>query len=114
MIISVERGIDPAIHTHGPIPPQVPLPSRLPYSTEQSSLCYTVGPCPLVTPVILSLLLVIQNFPCLVLPNRFSVLGVARGLLVASQSPAQLAGNVYWIFAYQMAQGDPLDIPAYL
>ena len=50
---------------------------------------------------------------CLGLPNRFSVLG-GHGLLVASQSPAQLAGNVPWTFAYKMAQGDPFDIPAYL
>ena len=27
-----------------PIPPKMPLPSRLPHNVEQSSLCYTVGP----------------------------------------------------------------------
>ena len=28
-----------------PISTQIPLPSRLPRNTEQSSLCYTVGIC---------------------------------------------------------------------
>ena len=36
---------DSAIHIHGSFLPQTPLPSRLPHNTEQSSLCYTVGPC---------------------------------------------------------------------
>ena len=36
---------DSAIHIHVSILPQTPLPSRLPYNTEQSSLCYIVGPC---------------------------------------------------------------------
>ena len=30
---------------HVPILPQTPLPSRLPHNIEESSLCYTVGPC---------------------------------------------------------------------
>ena len=34
-----------AIHIHVSFLPQTPLPSRLPHNTEQSSLCYTVGPC---------------------------------------------------------------------
>ena len=34
-----------AIHTHVSIFPQTPLPSSLPHSIEQSSLCYTIGPC---------------------------------------------------------------------
>ena len=36
---------DSAVHTHVSILPQIPLPSRLPHNTEQSSLCNTVGPC---------------------------------------------------------------------
>ena len=36
---------DSAIYTHVSILLQTPLPSRLPHHTEQSSLCYTVGPC---------------------------------------------------------------------
>ena len=36
---------DSAIHIHVPILPQTPLPSRLPHHSEQSSLCYTIGPC---------------------------------------------------------------------
>ena len=34
---------DSTIHIHLSILPQTPFPSRLPYNTEQSSLCYTVG-----------------------------------------------------------------------
>ena len=34
-----------SVHTHVSILPQAPLPSRLPQSIEQSSLCHTVGPC---------------------------------------------------------------------
>ena len=30
---------------HVSILPQIPFPSRLPYNIEQSSMCYTVGPC---------------------------------------------------------------------
>ena len=37
--------MDSAIHIHGPILPQTPLPSRLPGYTEQTSVCCTVGPC---------------------------------------------------------------------
>ena len=36
---------DSAIHTHVAILSLTSLPSRLPHSTEQSSMCYTVGPC---------------------------------------------------------------------
>jgi len=35
---------DPALHIHVSILPQTPLPSRLPYDIEQSSLCYTALP----------------------------------------------------------------------
>jgi len=34
---------DSAIHIHGSILPQTPLPSRLPHDIEQSSLCSAVG-----------------------------------------------------------------------
>ena len=43
VIVSGEQRRDSAIHTHASILPQN-LPSRLPYNTEQSSLCYLVGP----------------------------------------------------------------------
>lgn len=33
------------MHIHVAILPQTPLPSWLPHNNEQSSLCYTVGPC---------------------------------------------------------------------
>ena len=36
---------DSVIRMHVSILPQTPLPSRLPHNIEQSSLCYTVGPC---------------------------------------------------------------------
>ena len=36
---------DSAIHIHVSIVLQTPFPSRLPHNIEQSSLCYTVGPC---------------------------------------------------------------------
>ena len=38
---------DSAIHIHVSILPQTPFPSRLPHNSEQSSPCYTVGPCQL-------------------------------------------------------------------
>ena len=44
VIFASEQCKDSAIHIHVSILPQ-PLPSRLPYNTVQSSMCYTVGPC---------------------------------------------------------------------
>ena len=38
------EGTQPHIYMY-PFSPQIPLPSRLPYNTEQSSLCYRLGPC---------------------------------------------------------------------
>ena len=43
--ISGEQWRDSAIHIHVSILSQTSLPSRLPHNIEQSSLCYTVGPC---------------------------------------------------------------------
>ena len=45
MILSGEQWRGSAIHIHVPILPQSALPSRLSHSIQQSSLCYTVGPC---------------------------------------------------------------------
>ena len=45
MIVSGGQQRDSAIQIHVSMVPQTPLPSRLPQNTEQSSLCYTVGPC---------------------------------------------------------------------
>ena len=45
MIISDKQHRDSAIHIHVSTLPQTPLPPRLPHNIEQSSLCYTVGPC---------------------------------------------------------------------
>ena len=45
VIVSGEQGRDSAIHIHVPILCQIPLPSGLPHNSEQSCLCYTVGPC---------------------------------------------------------------------
>ena len=45
MTNNVDIARDSAMHVHVLISPQIPFPSRLPHNTEQSSLCYTVGPC---------------------------------------------------------------------
>ena len=45
VIIAGDQQRDSAIHRHVSILPQTPLPSRLPHNVEQSSTCYTVGPC---------------------------------------------------------------------
>ena len=45
VMFSSEQGRDSAIHTHASILPQTPLPSQLPHSTEQSSMCCMLGPC---------------------------------------------------------------------
>ena len=45
VIVSSGQQSDSAICIHVFIFPQTPLPSKLPHSIEQSSLCYTVGPC---------------------------------------------------------------------
>ena len=45
VIVSGGQQRDSAIHIHESILPQTSLPSRLPYNIEQSSLCYSVGPC---------------------------------------------------------------------
>ena len=45
LIVSCEQQRDSAIYIHVSILPHTPLPSRLPHNIEQSSICYTVGPC---------------------------------------------------------------------
>ena len=45
MIVSSGQQRDSAIPIHVSILPKTPLPSRLQCNIEQSSLCYTVGPC---------------------------------------------------------------------
>ena len=45
MIVSGGPHRDSAIHIHVSILPQSPFSSRLPHNIEQSSMCYTVGPC---------------------------------------------------------------------
>ena len=45
VIISGEEQSDSTIRIHVSILLQTPLPSRLPYSIEQSSLWYTGSPC---------------------------------------------------------------------
>ena len=45
VIVSGEQQRDSAIHIHISILPKTHLPSRLPHNVEQSSLCYTIGPC---------------------------------------------------------------------
>ena len=45
VVISGEQGKDSAIHIHGYILPQTPLPSRLPLNIKQSSMCCSVGLC---------------------------------------------------------------------
>ena len=47
VIVSGGKLSNSTIHIHVSILPQTPLPSRLPHNIEQSSLCYTVGPCAL-------------------------------------------------------------------
>ena len=45
MIASSRPKSNSATHIHVSILPQSPLLSRLPHNSEQSSLCYKVGPC---------------------------------------------------------------------
>ena len=45
MIVSDAQLSDSAMHKHVSVLSQAPLPSRLPHKIEQSSLCYSVGPC---------------------------------------------------------------------
>ena len=45
VIVSGGQRRESAIHTHVSILPRAPLPSRLPHSIEQSSLCSTAGRC---------------------------------------------------------------------
>ena len=45
LIVSGERQRDLALHIHVSTLPQTPLPSMLPYNTEQSSMCYTMNSC---------------------------------------------------------------------
>ena len=45
MIALSEQQRDSSIHVHVSILPHNHLPSRLPHSIEQSSLCYTVAAC---------------------------------------------------------------------
>ena len=44
VIVSGEQRRDSAANVHVSFLPQTPLPCRLPYNIEQSSMCYTVGP----------------------------------------------------------------------
>ena len=45
MTVSAGQQKDSVVHIHVFVLPQTPLPSRLPRNSEQSFLCYTVGPC---------------------------------------------------------------------
>ena len=45
VIVSGEQQRDSAIHIHISNLPHTPFPSRLSYKIDQSSMCYTVGPC---------------------------------------------------------------------
>ena len=45
MTVSGEQWRSPAIHAHISILPQINFSSGLPHHVEQSSMCYTVGPC---------------------------------------------------------------------
>ena len=45
VIVSRGQQRDSAAQIHVSILPQTPLPSKLPYNAEQTSLCCTVGPC---------------------------------------------------------------------
>ena len=45
VIVTGEQPKDSVIHMHVSVLPQTPVPSRLPHNIEQSSLCYTIGPC---------------------------------------------------------------------
>ena len=45
MIASGRPKRNSATHIHVSILPQIPLLSRLPHNSEQTSLCYKVGPC---------------------------------------------------------------------
>ena len=44
MVVSGEQPRDSAMYIDVSILPQTPLPPKLPYNIEQSSLYYTVGP----------------------------------------------------------------------
>ena len=43
--VSGEQRRDSATHIRVSVLPQTPLPARLPHCLEQSSMCYTAGPC---------------------------------------------------------------------
>ena len=45
MLVSDVQPSDSVIHIHVSIPFQILFPFRLLHNIEQSSLCYTVGPC---------------------------------------------------------------------
>ena len=45
VIVSGKQRRDSAIHVHVSVLLQTPLPSKLPHSIEQSSMCCTIGPC---------------------------------------------------------------------
>ena len=45
VIVSGGQQRGSVIHIQVSTLPQTPLPSRMPHNIEQSSVCYTVGPC---------------------------------------------------------------------
>ena len=45
LIVPDEQQRDSTIHSQVSILSQTPLPSRLSYNIEQSSMCHTIGPC---------------------------------------------------------------------
>ena len=65
MIVLGGQQRDSAIHIHVTILSQTPLPSRLPHSIGQSSLCSTVGPCRLKF-----LVFMLKGRPSLCRPSR--------------------------------------------
>ena len=76
-------------HIHGSILPQTPLPSRLAHNTEQSSLCYTVGPCWLS-------ILNISVCPCVL--SHFQLCPTTTPWTVAHQAPLSMGffRQEYW------------------
>ena len=73
-MVSGEQRRDSVIHIQVSILPQTPLPPRLTHNIEQSSLCYTVGPC------------------WLSIYNLVTVLTIAPRLLCPWDSPGKYTG----------------------
>ena len=86
VIVSGGQQRDSAIHIYGSILPQTPLPSRLPYNTEQSSLGYPEG---------LYWLSILNTAVRMAIPNSLNIPPPIRGCFLLESEEKEVGALIY-------------------